>query len=458
MSQAISAIQHALPHAHHVTPEVVEEYQWLNNSYLSGFESDLSPACIFLPRSKYEVAAFIRAIGPFVGDVEFAVRAAGRQLLPGCANVHGGITVDLRSLKGIHVQATWAGHHRGKSTTCGIGGLATQGGLSFYSSREGFICDNVINFEVVVASGEVMNANAKENSDLWVALRGGGNNLGIVTRFDFRTFKQESMYTGMVWYYKPSFPDQMATLVKELTSPDASVETHLMLSIAYAQVFGNGNDVVCLNQFYYTQPVEDPPALAPFTHVQPQRTEMNTMKMQTLVEASTEQSGAGQSMVRCLYMNVTVKADVETLTTGGDIWCEELEPVKHVAGLMCSYTLQPYPVSQLKRTHANGGNVLGLDPGDGPVVNVLLLSYWTDKKDDERMIAFMQKALKRIEQNADARGQLVPFIYWNYAFSHQDPLRSYGEENIRKLQEASKKYDAKGVFQTACPGGFKLFK
>jgi hypothetical protein len=125
---------------------------------------------------------------------------------------------------------------------------------------------------------------------------------------------------------------------------------------------------------------------------------------------------------------------------------------------MCSYTLQPYPVSQLKGTYANGGNVLGLDPGDGPVVNVLLLSYWTDKKDDERMIAFMQKALKRIEQNADASGQLVPFIYWNYAFSHQDPLRSYGEENIRKLQEASKKYDAKGVFQAACPGGFKLFK
>lgn len=106
------------------------------------------------------------------------------------------------------------------------------------------------------------------------------------------------MYAGMVWYYKPSFPDQMAALVKELNSPDASVETHLMLSIAYAKVFGNGNDFVCLNQLYYTQPVQDPIALAPFTHVQPQRAEMNTMKIQTLMEASTEQSNAGQSMIR----------------------------------------------------------------------------------------------------------------------------------------------------------------
>lgn len=102
----------------------------------------------------------------------------------------------------------------------------------------------------------------------------------------------------MVWYYKPSFEGQVTALVEELISPDASVETHFMLSIAYSRFFGNGNDVVCLNQLYYTQPVDDPPALAPFTHVEPQRSEMNTMKIQTLVEASTEQSGAGQSMIR----------------------------------------------------------------------------------------------------------------------------------------------------------------
>lgn len=136
-----------MPQAHLVTPGVDEEYQSLNNSYLSGFESDLSPACIFLPRSENEVVAFIRAIGPFVDDIEFAVRSAGRQPLPGCANVDGGITVDLRSLKGIHVQEgqvqvaageLWGtvfehlephglGVTGGKSTTCGIGGLATQG-------------------------------------------------------------------------------------------------------------------------------------------------------------------------------------------------------------------------------------------------------------------------------------------------------------------------------------------
>ncbi|KAI1360158.1 hypothetical protein F5Y08DRAFT_343948 [Xylaria arbuscula] len=476
VAQAISALREALPHARLITPNATEEYQTLNNSYLSGFESDLLPAAIFLPESKEDVAAFVRSIQPFANEVKFAIRAAGQQPLPGCANVEDGITVDLRSLRGLHMQdkivqvaagERWGSVYEflephglgvtgGKSTSCGIGGLATQGGLSFYSSREGFICDNVVSFEVVVASGEILNANAQENSDLWVALRGGGNNLGIVTRFDFRTFEQGPMYGGMVFYYQPSFSGQVAALVKELTSTKPSVETHLMLSIAYAQVFGNGNDVLCLNQVYYTQPEQDPPALAPFTNIEPQRKEMNTMKIQTLVQAATEQTSAGQSKIRCLYMNVNVKADIETLNTGGDIWCKELESVKNAAGLMCSYTLQAYPVSQLERTEANGGNVLGLDPKNGPVVNVLLLSYWAGKNDDDRVIAFMKKALEAIKQNAATKGQLVPYIYWNYAFSDQDPLSSYGEENVEKLRNASKKYDPKGMFQTACPGGFKL--
>lgn len=157
-------------------------------------------------------------------------------------------------------------------------------------------------------------------------------------------------------------------------------------------------------------------------------------------------------------MNVCVKADVETLVTGGDIWCEALEPINHTAGLMCSYTLQPYLVSQLRKTSENGGNVLGLDPSDGPVINVLLLSYWADRKGGERVTSFMQKALERIERNAKDRAQLAPFIHWNYAFSDQDALQSYGEENVQKLWEASKKYDPDVLFQTACPGGFKLFK
>lgn len=54
------------------------------------------------------------------------------------------------------------------------------GGLSQFSSTEGLAADTVQNFEVVLGDGRVVNANAQENCDLWWALKGGGNNFGMV--------------------------------------------------------------------------------------------------------------------------------------------------------------------------------------------------------------------------------------------------------------------------------------
>jgi len=64
----------------------------------------------------------------------------------------------------------------------------------------GYICDNVVNFEVVLASGEIINASAEENSDLFIALTGGANNFGVITRFDMKTFQQGQMWGGSVFY------------------------------------------------------------------------------------------------------------------------------------------------------------------------------------------------------------------------------------------------------------------
>lgn len=60
-------------------------------------------------------------------------------------------------------------------------------GNSFFARSCGFGCSNVDNFEVVLADGSVVNANAKENPDLWLGLGCGSENLGLVTRFDMRT-------------------------------------------------------------------------------------------------------------------------------------------------------------------------------------------------------------------------------------------------------------------------------
>jgi FAD/FMN-containing dehydrogenase len=93
----------------------------------------------------------------------------------------------------------------------GIGGDAVQvssrnlsgffvfisaGGFSYYSYSRGFICDNVVNYEIALASGEIVNANPKDNPDLFAALKGGVGNFGIVTRFDLQAFDQGEMWGG----------------------------------------------------------------------------------------------------------------------------------------------------------------------------------------------------------------------------------------------------------------------
>lgn len=51
---------------------------------------------------------------------------------------------------------------------------------------------------------------------------------------------------------------------------------------------------------------------------------------------------------------------------------------------------------------------------------------------------------------------LLPWVYMNYADKSQQPLASYGVENVKKIRDAAAKYDPGEVFQKLCPGGFKV--
>jgi FAD/FMN-containing dehydrogenase len=74
----------------------------------------------------------------------------------------------------------------GTISSTGIAGFTLGGGLGFLSKKYGLACDNLIDAEVVLASGDVVRANADENPDLFWAIRGGGGNFGVVSSFTFR--------------------------------------------------------------------------------------------------------------------------------------------------------------------------------------------------------------------------------------------------------------------------------
>jgi FAD/FMN-containing dehydrogenase len=143
-----------------------------------------------------------------------------------------GLVIDLSRIRYVHVDppsrtmrvgggCTWgdldhAGHAFGLAvpsgmiSTTGVGGLTLGGGLGHLTRRYGLTIDNLLAADLVLADGSFAVASAKENSDLFWALRGGGGNFGVVTSFLFQAHPVHTVSAGpMLWEM-----DQAADLLK----------------------------------------------------------------------------------------------------------------------------------------------------------------------------------------------------------------------------------------------------
>jgi hypothetical protein len=150
---------------------------------------------------------------------------------------------------------------------------------------------------VVLASGNIVNANAKENEDLWTALRGGTNNFGIVTRFDMATFQQGRMWGGGVYYDVSKFPGQLQALSNFLTDADDEFG-HLLISIGYAGALGG---VLAKSTVYYTKNEPNPPSLRPFsTGIQPQVDGLKSLRSASVKSFADELAAGSKDGQRCV--------------------------------------------------------------------------------------------------------------------------------------------------------------
>ncbi|KAM0080753.1 hypothetical protein ACKRZS_007076 [Fusarium odoratissimum] len=86
----------------------------------------------------------------------------------------------------------------GRASVVGVGGFTTGGGYSFHSNAKGFACDQIVDFEVVLANGKIVNANSKQNPDLWKSLKGGSANFGFVTSIDQCITSSNELWGGFV--------------------------------------------------------------------------------------------------------------------------------------------------------------------------------------------------------------------------------------------------------------------
>jgi hypothetical protein len=136
--------------------------------------------------------------------------------------------------------------------------------------------------EVVLASGLIVEANASFNSDLFLALKGGSNNFGVVTRFDLKTLQQGEFWGGAIEYPASAIPDQLAAFTKFKQSQNFDAYAEVENSYLWSSTTG----LATANNMFYTKPIVNASALSPFTSIQPQLA--NTMRISDIVDFANE--------------------------------------------------------------------------------------------------------------------------------------------------------------------------
>ena len=217
---------------------------------------DRRPVVIARCRGAADVQAAVRAARE--RGLEIAVRGGGHNVA-GNAVCDGGLVIDLSNMRGVHVDprgrraraqggVTWGDYNRetqlhglastgGIVSTTGLAGLTLGGGLGWLMGKLGLAVDNLRAVELVNAQGEVVQASAEENPDLFWAVRGGGGNFGVATWFEYDLSPVGPVVTaGLVAHpfavardvlrfyrdFTQSLPDELVAFGGLLHAPDGS--------------------------------------------------------------------------------------------------------------------------------------------------------------------------------------------------------------------------------------------
>ncbi|KAF2127003.1 FAD-binding domain-containing protein [Dothidotthia symphoricarpi CBS 119687] len=433
-------------------------------------QKDPAPYCIFKPEKATQVSTLVLLAR--LTQCPFAIRSGGHAAFVGASSIDGGITVTFERMKGItlsdsdkkvasiepgnlwyDVYTTLAVDNLavvgGRVSTIGVGGLTLGGGISFFANTYGWACDNVASFEVVTASGIIVTASPTSFPDLYWALRGGGNNFGIVTRFDLETFSHGSeMFGGQRQFFEDSFPAAIDAFHNlGVNSADDPKATQFLAVTLYQGV------KLAVAELEHADPIVDAPIFAEYRAVP---AFADTTGIKTLANLTEQLNNNNPKGYRETYWTASSKLDKQMVEFVVNTTFEEFAKIADVTGLVPSNTLQIITVPQLEQMARKGGNALGLSPPDGPIFLINPACRWDKVEDDARVLAANANIVKRMVAEAERRDLTHEYLYMNYASQFQHVIGSYGDVNGRELKAVSAKYDPTGVFQKLQPGYFKL--
>jgi len=259
------------------------DYDATRAFFYGNFEK--KPASIVLAADAGDVARTVRLARDL--GVELAVRSGGHSVA-GHSGTDGGIVLDLRQMKSIEIdtgaRTVWAqtGLTAAELTTAtaahglavgfgdtgsvGIGGITLGGGIGYLVRKHGMTIDSLLAAEIVTADGKVVRADAEDHADLFWAIRGGGGNFGVATRFLYRLHPVDTVVGGMMML--PATADVITGFMANAdAAPEELSAIANVMAVPPAPMFPpevHGKVVVMALVCYAGDPEAGARALAPF--------------------------------------------------------------------------------------------------------------------------------------------------------------------------------------------------
>ncbi|KAL3449126.1 hypothetical protein BJX65DRAFT_306191 [Aspergillus insuetus] len=481
--------------------------------YFATQQQEITPLCVIQPESPEDISRIVQVVREY--QCQFAVKGGGHGNHAGASSIQDGLLIDMsrisgvtlsddESIAGIGAGARWIDVYGvleekglavvgGRASTVGVGGFTLGGGISFLSRRYGWALDNVANYELVLANGTITDVNQSSHPDLFFALRGGGNNFGIITRFDFETRRHSLVSGGTTVFLMRDLEERRAALgLKDQwqlskNSILSQVNKHVLRTIGRFGLSVHSRDVIRAfvaladesqtdagahaymffswvptyrAYFYGMTTLYSGPEASPavFQNISSLKKLYTTQRTANISDFANEIDAQNMDLVnrRNLWRTVTLKVDADLISDILDIFLAAVHPYTMIPGAIMSWNMQMLTKHEIEIFGKNGGNALGIRPEDGPLFFFSLTPGYSDAEDDARFEALNDEIMNKVIAIAKERGLYHPFIYQNYAGAGQDVYAGYGAENRARLSEIQRKYDPEGVFWKLQPGYFKV--
>ncbi|KAH8666189.1 hypothetical protein BGZ61DRAFT_400914 [Ilyonectria robusta] len=433
----------------------------------------LEPWCMVMPESAKDVSSIAKVVSK--EQCPFGIRSGAHSAWKGSNGIETGVTIDFsymntttydskKKIAKIQPGSNWGEVYEslnqygvaavgGRASVVGVGGFTTGGGYSFHTNRRGFACDNVANFEVVLADGSIVNANKNENADLWKAFKGGSGNFGFVTRVDQYVVDSNKLWGGFVIYDLAERDTVFKSYLDFAENMASDLASQLIVSVQW-----NGKERILLSVLSNSDAIDDAPAFDEMFAIPNISTTLSTGNIADLVPQFTGPTPLG---LYANWMAGLTSNDVRIMNFVEEKHKEYVDKMKAAApGSDFSVLVQFQPVTQSMVGHSAkaGGNVLGLEAIVAKGATIMwLIAVTVDTEANQKKIAPLTLQYRdAVNAYATKIGANKNWNYLNYALGDQEPIKHYGAASVKFLKAASKKYDPKAVFQKLRGSGFKL--